>query len=104
MPRVSSALVDVWKERALAAEAREQTLLAHLMELKAKGAYVPTPGRVVPPGPDPEAEALRRREMQALDGLVEQIKHAKGVTDDVAREEAQRIRAIGLSTFVEPTT
>lgn len=102
MPRVSSALVEVWKERALAAEARVDQLLQHVMELKAKGAFVPQPARVVPPGPDPESEALRRRELAALDGLVEQIK-ATGRTDAEARKEAERIRAIGLATHIEPT-
>lgn len=94
MPRVSSALVDVWKDRALTAEARYDALLEKYHALKLAGAAAPK-AQAIPapilPTPDPEQRALEAAEEEFMARAVEDFTKA-GKSESEAREIADHIR------------
>lgn len=94
MPRVASALVEVWKDRALAAEAREAVLLERYHALKLAGAsaqkapVLPAP---VPPPLDPEQRLLEQAERAFVENATAEFEKM-GKTPDEARRIADQIR------------
>lgn len=88
--------------RCAAWEKRYDDLLAMYHTLRVPNGGNPhQPARVIPPAPDAASVAMRRAESDVLDGLVADLR-ASGMTEQAARNEAERIRASGLGSFTQP--
>lgn len=94
------------KNRELASvHARLQDLTEKYHALRLAGASAPVEpkvGRVVQPGPSPEALAGQRMHEEIVENLAKDIERMPGVDPTIARAEAQRLRdaALGKGTVV----
>lgn len=84
---------------------RYDALMEKYDRLKLAGATAPPEpkaGRVVPPGPSPEALAGQRMHDSIVESIAKDIEGMPGVDPTIARAEAQRLRdaALGKGTVI----